>query len=157
MLLRVLLKTEYLDITVSAWGLFESRVLLYDLLRSRIYEWIKVFHQKMRKFYTRNTSRGALQGWPKASASHEPSALQGLPKKVLPTPSFIHTTGQTTDLPLLVSSFSNVVQNPLRKHIYKYFEYRKYFIPTNSGFRKKKNFSNFIAWYLSLFPPSLLI
>ena len=38
---------------------FEMGVLTYDLLRSILCEWIKRFSPKMRKMYTRNTSREA--------------------------------------------------------------------------------------------------
>ena len=48
----------YLYITVSVGGLFESRVLTYDLLCSTLYEWIINFSPKLRKSYARSTSRG---------------------------------------------------------------------------------------------------
>jgi len=53
------LKVKYLHITVSVRGPFESRVLTYDLLCSTLYEWIIRISSKIRKIYTRSTSRGA--------------------------------------------------------------------------------------------------
>jgi len=55
------LKAKYLHITVSVGGPFESRVPTYDLLCSTLYEWIIGFSPKIRKIYTRNTSKGGPQ------------------------------------------------------------------------------------------------
>ena len=63
------LKAKYLQVSFCR-GVFESRVLTYDLLCSTLYEWIIVFSPKIRKIYTRNTSRGPpKRGGPEASAS----------------------------------------------------------------------------------------
>jgi len=60
LLLRALSKAEDLCIKMAAGGLFESRVLVYYVLRNILSEWIICFSTKMR-IYARNTSRGALK------------------------------------------------------------------------------------------------
>jgi len=49
------LKAEYLHIADGVGGLFESRVLTYDQLRSILYERIISFSPKLRKSYAGNT------------------------------------------------------------------------------------------------------
>ena len=57
-LLGAPLKAKYQHITVSV-GVFESRIVSYDLLCSTLYEWIISFSAKIRKVSARSTSRGA--------------------------------------------------------------------------------------------------
>ena len=68
LLLGAPLKAKYLQVSLCR-EVFESRVLTYDLLCSTLYEWIIGFSPKIRKIYTRNTSRGAPKRGPEASAS----------------------------------------------------------------------------------------
>jgi len=60
-------KVEYLRITLAVEGIFENRVLTYDLVRIRsiMYEWIISFTPKMRKIFARRTSRGPKVGGPR--------------------------------------------------------------------------------------------
>jgi len=48
-----------MNIIIAVGGFFESMILTYDLLWSRIYEWIIVFSFKLKKLYKRNTLRRA--------------------------------------------------------------------------------------------------
>jgi len=74
------LKAKYLSITVSVGGGLESRALTYDLLWD---EWLISFSPKVRKIYSRNTSRGGTQkGGPK---------MEG-PRQVPRSPPLKHTT-----------------------------------------------------------------
>jgi len=61
LLLGYPLKANYLHITISVGGRFESRVLAYDLLCSTVYDWIMSFSPNIRKIHARNTSRRGPQ------------------------------------------------------------------------------------------------
>jgi len=55
---RASMKAEYLHTAVAVGGPFESRVLTYDLLWSKLHEWIVSFHQKRRRKFKCKTPQG---------------------------------------------------------------------------------------------------